>query len=718
MFALLVLVLLSDAVGVQSQASLRIIDDAGQEVRAPIRICLYNGDLTECLDQAPYRVPLTLVGFTSATAEGPSHGPVAVDRTALEQDRHGQYLLRVPRKAGVTLRTAQGPPVAISLFRVDDPSFRKPFVSFSSVGPEGVLAPAGQSLLVIADGAHAPAVFASILKPGSRNTFSYPRSPGWSAVLRCQSATALRPACSARALSASRPASQRELAHASADRHGLVIFNGLTEPFISLAISAPGFVTQLVRGVATRPGNFSFTEAALARGGAARALVTLDDRPLRRARCWLLELHDDVGVPTEETLYDGETTAAGICQTARAAAGVYVLRVSPTTSGQPAEETVSLTEGEITDVEVRLRSLPVTGRVFRGTRPERGAVVRIVRRDDRERNSSTYLELITDDEGSYHGVVWSTGEYSFVSMNAARSAVGTVRRATVGEDGAEVDLQLKPYEITGHVQDDERRRVPEATVVLTRNERSHKATKTATDGTFAFPIDGDGAIQMTSQKMGYQSAQRVDFTLAGDAEPPPVVLTMKKLPSIKGTLFWPSGTRAPSIGVASFQFAPGQGPMLLGAQRTDSDGAFELPRSSGGITQLFATGQGCPLLISIAPPEIDEVTLRCSAQSAGVQLVLRDSSGAPRSHESIILTWEGTLIPRNVLRDHVLMLGLPTETDGAGRLTLVGLPPGMYDIFLARGASEETITAGMPHGHLTTVQLSAFDRPEIEVTIQ
>lgn len=46
------------------------------------------------------------------------------------------------------------------------------------------------------------------------------------------------------------------------------------------------------------------------------------------------------------------------------------------------------------------------------------------------------------------------------------------------------------------------------------------------------------------------------------------------------------------------------------------------------------------------------------------------------------------------------------------------LPVTGYDIFLGRGASEATISAGMPDGHLTTVQLGSFDRPEIEVTVQ
>lgn len=716
---LLFLALLSDSVGAPPQSALRVVDDTGEEIRAPIRVCLYAGLVTECIDQPPYRIPSKLAAFTSATAEGPGHGPVAVDRSALEQDRAGAFLVRVPRKARVVLRATPKPQLSISLYRVDDPTFRKPFFRISSAGSEGVLVPAGEFLIAIGDGTHAPAVSTSVLEPGSRNIFTYSRLPGWSVVLRCQSSTSLLPGCTARTLSASTPSAQREIARAASDHHGLVTFRGLNEPFVTVAVSAPGFVPEMARGIAARAGTFAFHAATLTRGGIVRARVTLDDQPLANARCQLLDIHgSDVGLPTEVTLYDGKTTKEGRCESPRLAAGSHVLRVSPAATGTAADEPVSVTEGGTSEVNVSLRSIPVTGKVYRGTRPEPGAVVRIARREDLDRRSSIYLEVDTNDEGEYRGIVWTTGDYAFAVMNAARSATGAVRRATVGEDGAEVDLHLNAHEVTGRVQDAEQRPVSDATVLLTRDERYHQMTKSVGDGTFSFPMDAGGAIRLTSRKSGFEPAEPVEFLLAVDTAPPPVLLTLKKLPSVKGTVFWPFGSPAPNMGVGSFQLRSGQAPTPLGAQRTDLAGVFELPRAPAGTTQLFVTGQGCPLLVSNAPPETDELTLRCLAQSAGVQLVLRDSAGKPRSHESIILRWEGTLIPRGILRDHLLLLGLPTETDSAGRLTLVGLPPGMYEIFLGSGASEETIAAGMRYGHLTSVQLSAFDRPEIEITVQ
>jgi len=716
---ILLLALLSESAGATTSNSLRAVDDTGKEIREPLRVCLYQGAETECLEQAPYRIPEKLAAFTSATAEGPGHGPVAIERRMLVQEASGAYLLSVPRKALVALRTSPGPPVALSLYSADDPSFRKPSFRFPGVTLEGVRVPAGEFLVTFADGTNAPAVSTLTLKPGSRNSFVYARLPGWSVVLRCASPTAPVRGCLVQALSASTPAAQRELGRASADRHGIATFTGVTQPFITLALSAAGFVPQEARGIAARPGTFAFHAATLTRGGIVRARVTLDDQPARSARCQLLDLHgSDVGPPTEETLYDGKTTKEGVCETAQVAVGSYVLRISRATTGNAADEPVTVKEGGISEVNVSLRSLRVTGKVYRGTRPAPGVVVRIARREDLERRSSIYLELDTTDDGEYRGEVWSTGEYMYAVMNAARSAVGAVQRVTVGEDGAETDLYLNPYDITGRVQDDRQRPVPDATVLLTRNEGIHRATKAGSDGTFGFPMDGGGEIRITSQKTGFRPGEAVEFQLATDAAPPPVVLTLKKLPSIKGTVFWPSGSPAADLGIASFQVMPGQAPAPLGVQRTDPAGGFELPSAPAGMTQVFAIGQGCPLLISNAPSETEDLVLRCPAQSAGVQLVLRDPAGAPRPHESVILRWEGMLIPRDVLRDHLLLLGLPRETDGAGRLVLVGLPAGAYDIFLGRGASEATVAAGLQYGYLTSAALRPFDTPEIEITVQ
>ncbi|HMA18775.1 MAG TPA: hypothetical protein VKS03_10075, partial [Thermoanaerobaculia bacterium] len=147
--AFLFLAFFFSSAGVPASSTFRVLDDTGQEVSAPIRVCFYAGLLTECLDQTPYRIPPTLAAFTSVTAEGPGHGPIAVERRALQQDRAGAYLLRMPRKARVLLRASAGPPLAVSLYPVDDASFRKPAFRASGVGSEGVLVPAGDFVLVV-----------------------------------------------------------------------------------------------------------------------------------------------------------------------------------------------------------------------------------------------------------------------------------------------------------------------------------------------------------------------------------------------------------------------------------------------------------------------------------------------------------------------------------------------------------------------------------------
>jgi hypothetical protein len=86
--------------------------------------------------------------------------------------------------------------------------------------------------------------------------------------------------------------------------------------------------------------------------------------------------------------------------------------------------------------------------------------------------------------------------------------------------------------------------------------------------------------------------------------------------------------------------------------------------------------------------------------------------------EWVFLRWNGRLLPRQVLLSHLTLLGLPFATGGSGKLTIVGLPPGDYDVFLGSGASEATISHGEKHGFLGSVHLDPFAAAEIEALVQ
>ena len=80
-----------------------------------------------------------------------------------------------------------------------------------------------------------------------------------------------------------------------------------------------------------------------------------------------------------------------------------------------------------------------------------------------------------------------------------------------------------------------------------------------------------------------------------------------------------------------------------------------------------------------------------------------------------MLCLNGKLIPWELLASHLTLLRLPAHSDGAGRCTIGGLPPGTYEVLLGYGASEATIAEGGKYGYVSTVTLDAQQVAELEV---
>ena len=67
---------------------------------------------------------------------------------------------------------------------------------------------------------------------------------------------------------------------------------------------------------------------------------------------------------------------------------------------------------------------------------------------------------------------------------------------------------------------------------------------------------------------------------------------------------------------------------------------------------------------------------------------------------------------------HLSGLHLSTATDGGGRLLLVGLAPGNYDLYLAEATNQALVAGGSSQGFLTTASLAPLTTSELEVTVE
>jgi hypothetical protein len=83
----------------------------------------------------------------------------------------------------------------------------------------------------------------------------------------------------------------------------------------------------------------------------------------------------------------------------------------------------------------------------------------------------------------------------------------------------------------------------------------------------------------------------------------------------------------------------------------------------------------------------------------------------------VILRVGGIVVPRGVLSNHLVQMGLPADADGSGHLVLPNLAPGIYGLFFAGLAMEGSIAAGVQKGFLATVPLAPMDTAEELLTV-
>jgi len=79
---------------------------------------------------------------------------------------------------------------------------------------------------------------------------------------------------------------------------------------------------------------------------------------------------------------------------------------------------------------------------------------------------------------------------------------------------------------------------------------------------------------------------------------------------------------------------------------------------------------------------------------------------------------DGVFIPASSLIDHLSRFHLPAATDGGGRLFLVGLAPGRYEVYLADSTSPDLVALGVKEGFLTSADLAPAVTTELKITVE
>jgi hypothetical protein len=527
--------------GLSAAASIEVVDDRGLSITAPLRICFTKGADTLCRDARPWRVPEGFETYDSATAEGPDHGPIEfTPETAAAP-------IRIARKATLAIQDAPPDGKLRASIYYRSGSFGRPDVQIAGVGATELKIPSRSSMLALESTDAAPDLHLLSPEPGKRYTIRYRRGQGWSLVVRCLSRGEKKPLkADLELLATASGGDVLQLMKGVAEQDGVAVFGPLSPPFVNIRGKASRVLETTDHGVGSPRGTFLFREMTFDRGGIVEASVTLDGEPATGAQCLLLSTRATRKgqglVPDPEVFYSGVVDKMGECRTTPAKEGTYLFRVIPRGGEAGVDSRVVVAEGSTVHEDITLKQIRVAGKVERGSKPLRGATIYAAREDDlpSDTGRTTFpapMKAVTDDSGNYEGHVFSAGRYSFEVMpNGSVSAAD--RSVHVDEDGATVDFKLKDSQIKGTVVDQDGIPVEGARVTLSQTSGSvteHRRNASDAEGRFEYSIEGDGLVQLTASKKGYQTSDDVEIpSFNDDAEPGPVTLVMQRLDSIEG----------------------------------------------------------------------------------------------------------------------------------------------------------------------------------------
>jgi hypothetical protein len=221
-------------------------------------------------------------------------------------------------------------------------------------------------------------------------------------------------------------------------------------------------------------------------------------------------------------------------------------------------------------------------------------------------------------------------------------------------------------------------------------------------GAFDFSVEGSGTATLQAMARGYHRSASIDVPVVEGEETAEVIIRLKRQDKVTARLL-SNGIPVARAVVASSGFE------IPGIFESDSDGKVEIQLADGGVTTLFVSGPGCSLthFDVLLPDDDDVVDLNCASASSNISLNFVDADDHPVQNIGVTLFQGGKMVPDWFLQAHLQRLGLSPLTDGLGRLALVGMQPGSYDLFLQGVIS--------PGGHVMSIVLEPSARNEFTV---
>jgi hypothetical protein len=333
-------------------------------------------------------------------------------------------------------------------------------------------------------------------------------------------------------------------------------------------------------------------------------------------------------------------------------------------------------------------SLPVAfahGRITRGGQPYAGAKVTL------ERSGSGWqTTFVVPPDGELDSAIWDPGAFDLSIRD------DDFRAPFAGSAVIDGSLAVKTFAIDvpdrrlrGRVVDERGMPVANARVVLRSNSVAmHPTIRATTSGTGQFEYSAvyAGAQELRASANGFLNARPILFTLAEEEKDHQERVVMPA-----GTPRTVDVVSAHGDAVVGALVVCASGGEVRSQTYTDSHGRSTAATPSAEASTLYVLPNEGSLAIARLAPDADpaeRIRIVVPAGSSSLEIATLTTEGAAVPAVSLLMRYNGELIPPAVVREMHRYQGLPMATDSDGLATFDHIPPGVYELWPYRTEEE------------------------------
>jgi hypothetical protein len=410
--------------------------------------------------------------------------------------------------------------------------------------------------------------------------------------------------------------------------------------------------------------------------GLARAItVSIEDSETARVEeIELLKLHRERHVePFRSSRAMREVTFGEL------ASGTYLVVAKGKEPWQRAAVRVDLGEAIDADVHLRIEPFPLRLRTVFDGEPLGGARVLL-----RHATHFWSSEVTMNDEGSAAIELWQSGTVDAHVTSPAMTGPHIERRDLTGLGDTEWTIDVPAREISGVVVD-ARTGAPVAAAGVMLN-----VTASASTLSFQTTADEQGRFRFAPAMYGKHSLRAATGTyLPGETtywfrepeEKRSVTIALERSSRVRVRIVDPRGL--PISGARLMQFRDGT--RMEG--HSDAQGWLDVPVPQGGC-DLYVVPRDGSFVHRRLSADAGETSVVIPPGASRIVLRAESENGDLLTSMSVLIRYNGHLLPPEVIEAIAAAQGARTITDAAGTIALDRMPPGLYEIWPVASAAQ------------------------------